>query len=774
MIPQGLTAQEVKARVEKGLVNGSSEVKTKSVRQIVLEHTLTLFNLLNLALAGLLVWVGSFKNMLFMGVVISNAAIGIIQEIRAKRAIDRLSIVVESRIEAVRDGVLTLIDPEEIVQDDVLHLKRGSQVPVDCVMVSGNLSANESLVTGESDLIIKNSGDELISGSFIAMGDGFAKVLRVGKETFAAQITKDAKVLKNAKSEIMTTLKTIIRIISCVIVPLGFLLFFNQIQLPGASVEEAIVSTVAALVTMIPEGLMLLTSTVLAVGVIRLSRKNVLVQQIYCIETLARVDVLCLDKTGTITSGRMQVEALIPLKGASLEEAEKGFRALASVSQDEGATIDAIRAYFGSDEAVKPLRRIDFSSETKWSGASFEGITYVMGAGEMLFQERFKALEDQFRDRIGINRVMMLGAAEEGFNEAGDLPKGLRPIAALLIKDEIRPEASDTVRYFTEQGVELKVISGDSPETVSHIASEVGVPNASHAVDARELNDEAAIEQAAREMTVFGRVSPKQKQQLIRALQRQGHTACMTGDGVNDVLAMKASDCSVAMASGSEAARNTAQLVLTTDDFSAMPMVVAEGRRSINNIQRSAALFLTKTVFSILNSLLFAFASMRYPFEPIQMTYISALTIGIPSFVLAMQPNKERVSGNFFLNISSKALSGGLTMFIGLLFTYVLGNHFRLSFDEISMVSVITTAVTLVCLIFRISRPFDTVRICLFAFVLVSLAIVGFVLRDLLGFVPLRWAIVQVTIVVAAVDGLIFALLYRALEALRKESQHEA
>jgi len=767
MIPQGLSAQEVEARVSQGAVNGNTEVKTKSVRQIVLEHTLTLFNFLNLALAFLLIWVGSFKNMMFMGVVLCNAAIGIFQEIRAKKAIDRLSIVVESRIEAVRDGLLTQIRPEDIVLDDVLHLKRGNQVPVDCVMLQGHLSANESLVTGESDLIGKQAGDELISGSFIAEGDGFVRVLRVGADTFAARITKDAKVIKNAESEIMTTLKHIITIISFVIVPLGILLYLNQMELPGATFTDAVVSTVAALVTMIPEGLMLLTSTVLAVGVIRLSRKNVLVQQIYCIETLARVDVLCLDKTGTITSGRMQAADLIPMSGISREEADRAFQCMASVSRDEGATIDAIRECFGVDKTIAARRVVAFSSEKKWSGASFDGVTYVMGAGEMMFGDDFQAIEESIRSRIGTMRVIMLAKTENGFNAAGDLPAGLIPMAALLIRDEIRPEAQETIRYFIEQGVELKVISGDSAETVSHIAAKAGVPNAAKAVDARTLTDEALIEAAARENAVFGRVTPAQKQQLIRALQRQGHTVAMTGDGVNDVLAMKASDCSIAMAAGSDAARNTAQLVLTTNDFSSMPKVVAEGRRSINNIQRSSSLFLTKTIFSILNSILFSFASLRYPFEPIQMTYISSLTIGIPSFILAMQPNRERVSGNFFLNISSRALSGGLTMFIGLLLTYLLGHLFHLSFEEISTISVIATASTLVSLIFKISKPFDFVRTCLFVFVLASLAVVGYVLRDLLGFVYTGWVNIMVAAIVVVLDGIIFALLYQELEKLR-------
>ncbi|MCF0136504.1 MAG: HAD-IC family P-type ATPase [Lachnospiraceae bacterium] len=763
----GLTSAQVQERMARGLVNGDTEVKTKSIRRIIAEHAVTLFNIINLLLALAVALVGSFKNMLFMGIVISNTLIGVIQEVRSKRMVDQLSIMVASAVEALRDGKLIQLRVEDIVQDDLLHIRRGSQIPVDAVLIWGTLSANESLVTGESDLISKNPGDEVISGSFAASGDAWIRVTRVGKECFAAGISRDAKTVKKAESEIMRTLSGIVRIISFIIVPVGALLFYNQYAVVGSDLKDAVVSTAAALVTMIPEGLMLLTSSVMAVAVIRLSRKNVLVQQMYCIETLARVDVLCLDKTGTITSGKMQVVGLLPFEGATIAEAEEGFRRLAAVSRDEGATPDAIRACFGKDASIQALRVVDFSSEKKYSGAEFPDGTYVMGAGEMIFGDGYRKLEDQIREKIGANRVIVMTRSLSGFDSEGNAPSDVRPLGALLIRDEIRPQAADTIRFFTEQGVDLKVISGDGVETVSNIAAAAGIPGYDRYVDARTLRTEEDIARAMATKSVFGRVTPAQKRAFVRALQKQGHTVAMTGDGVNDVLAMKESDCSVAMASGSEAARNVAQLVLTTDDFSSMPQVVAEGRRSINNIQRSSSLFLTKTLFSIFNSILFTFAVMPYPFEPIQLTYISFLTIGFPSFVLALQPNKERVRGNFFLNIVTRALAGGGTMFVGLLLSYLAGVLFGLEFEEISMICVLATGITMFCLLIRISLPFDWIRGTLVGVVAAGLVAGGILLKDLLGFVALDWKLGLILTGIACINAVLFFCSFHLCEKMR-------
>ncbi len=773
-LQNGLSPEEVQAKIAAGEVNNTGASQTKPVYRIVLEHSLTLFNLVNVVLAIMVALVGSFKNMLFMGIIISNTVIGVVQELRSKRSVDKLSIMVASKIEVIRGGKMEEIATEEIVQDDLIRLKRGSQIPVDAVVLSGSADVNESLVTGESDLIHKGEGDELLSGSFLAGGDCMAKVTKVGRSSFAAKISREAKVVKNAESEIMRTLKKIITIISCCLIPLGIILFNNQINLDGATLQTAVVATVAALVTMIPEGLMLLTSSVLAVAVIRLSQKNVLVQQLYCIETLARVDVICLDKTGTITTGRMKVTDLLPLNGFSRREGDDGFLRLAAVSRDESPTTNAIRACFGSKHTVKATHIVDFSSEKKWSGARFEdGTTLVMGAGEMIFKESFKQIENSIKDRIGMNRVIMLAKTSAPFPEGDTLPEGLVPIAALLIQDEIRKEAPTTIQYFLDQGVNIKVISGDGVETVSHIAAAAGVPNANRRVDMRPLVEEKDVEAVAEDTVIFGRVTPQQKRQLIRSLQKNGHTVAMTGDGVNDVLAMKESDCSVAMASGSDAARNIAQLVLTTDDFSAMPQVVAEGRRSINNIQRSASLFLTKTLFSMLLGLFFAVVTLRYPFQPIQMTFISGLTIGFPSFVLALQPNHERIRGNFFYNIITRAVAGGVTMFVGIILAYTASFIFDLTFEQLAMLCVIVTAMTGVFLLFRISYPFDTVRAILFGLVLIGLVVGSFVLHDLLGFGTLSWGTAISFLVICLINAFVFFVLFHFMEEIRLKKLEE-
>lgn len=764
---QGLTREQVQERIEQGQTNRTGG-GTKSVRRIILEHTVTLFNIMNLALAVAVFAVGSYRNMLFMFVVIANTAIGVIQEIRSKRMVDKLSIMVSSKVETLREGAVEMVTSEDLVKDDVIHLHRGSQVPADALILQGAVDANESLLTGEPDLIAKAEGKELFSGSFIAAGECWAQVIRVGKDSFASKISQEAKRVKRAESEIMRTLKRIISIISVILVPLGILLYMNQISLPGATVKSAVVGTVAGLISMIPEGLMLLTSSVLAVAVIRLSRKQVLVQQLYCIETLARVDVLCLDKTGTITSGAMKVNGLLGFGDATREQLALAFGSLAAAAKDDSPTLSAIRAAFPMEKAPETVRFISFSSEKKWSGATFaDGTTYVMGAGEMILKDRYTQIERSFRHRIGINRVLLLAKSSQTFNEAGDLPEDIQPLGVLLIQDEIRKEAPDTIRYFQEQGVELKVISGDGVTTVSQIAEKAGIPVNGRAVDTRTLTTEEDMERAARDYVVFGRVTPAQKRQLVRALQKQGHTVAMTGDGVNDVLAMKESDCSVSMASGSEAARNIAQLVLTTDDFSSMPSVVAEGRRSINNIQRSASMFLTKTIFAILIGILFTLVSWQYPFQPIQMSFISSLTIGFPSLILALEPNKERISGNFFYNIITRALSGGVTMAIGIGLVYAAGAIFKLKYEEISMLAVILTAMTGVFLLYRISIPFNKVRLGLFILVVSGLVLGVLFLGPLFSFPPLTWKLGGCILVIGTVNGAVFFVLFNIMEKIR-------
>ncbi len=766
---QGLSQEEVRQRKQQGLVNIDTGVKTKTIGQIVLEHTVTLFNLLNVGLALALILVGSFKNMLFMGVVICNTAIGIIQEIRSKHMVDQLAIVVSNRARVIRGGVEQEIPVEEIVKDDYLHLGRGNQIPADCRVEQGHGYLNESLVTGESDLIYKQEGDLLLSGSFFNSGDCIARVIHVGAENYAAQISSEAKMVKEVHSEIMSTLKKIIRYISIILLPLGALLFYNQLTIPEATLHDAVVNTVAALIGMIPEGLMLLTSSVLAVSVIRLSKSKVLVQQLYCIETLARVDVLCLDKTGTITCDRMQVEEVQVLPDASEQEVYQAFRSLAVCSRDEGATIEAIRAYFLAEDTAaiwKAVDIVDFSSERKWSGALLDnGYTYVMGAAEMIAGQQG---EDILRNQMGTRRAILLARSRSGFGPEEALPEELEMLGFVLIQDEIREDAPETIRYFCEQGVQLKVISGDGVETVSQIAMEAGIPQADQAIDARRLQSDEALEEAAERYQVFGRVTPMQKRKLITALQKKGHTVAMTGDGVNDVLALREADCSVAMASGSDAARNVSQLVLTNSNFAAMPRVVAEGRRAINNIQRSASLFLVKTLFSICIGILFVFMDMRYPFQPIQMSFIGVFTIGLPSFVLALEPNKDRIKGNFFFSIITRAVAGAVTMTLGILLSYAAGAVFHLSYEQTSTLAVILTAATGVFLLIRISLPFNALRLALLIFVICGIVGGVWFVGDFLGLAELTWQMDLFVLGVGLINAAIFAGLYWIMEKIKE------
>lgn len=770
----GLSLQEVEKRRQQGFVNVNTDVKTKSIGQIMAGHILTLFNGLNLALALALLFVGSFKNMMFMGVVFSNTAIGIFQEIRSKRMVDRLAIVVSNRARVIREGKETEIHIEEIVKDDLIHLSRGNQIPADCRILQGSCYMNESLITGESDLIEKSEGSQLLSGSFVASGDCLAKVEHVGKENYAAQISSEAKQVKIVNSEIMTTLKTIIKYVSWLIVPAGAILFMNQFTIPGATIKAAIVNSVAALIGMIPEGLMLLTSSVLAVSVIRLAQQNVLVQQLYCIETLARVDVLCLDKTGTITCDQMQVQEVIPLPEASESELKKALRSFAVSSRDEGSTIQAIKSYFNEGTAWRATQIVDFSSEKKWSGARYEnGYTYVVGAGEMLLGEGYEDVEAKIRERIETHRVLLLCRSAQNFKEKDGLPDGLQPMGFVLIQDMIREEAPDTIRYFTKQGVRLKVISGDGIATVSQIAHQAGVPDAEEAVDARTLESDEQIKEAAERYHVFGRVTPVQKRKLIQALKEKGHTVAMTGDGVNDVLALREADCSVAMAGGSDAARNVAQLVLTDNNFSSMPKVVAEGRRSINNIQRSASLFLMKTIFSLCIGVIFVFLHMRYPFQPIQMTFISTFTIGIPSFVLALQPNKERVQGHFFYNVVTRAVAGGVTMTFGVVMTYIAEAFLHLSYAQTSTIIVLLTAVTGIFFVIRIAYPFNAIRIALLVVVISGITIGMIWGGSLLGLVRLPIKLLLMAAIGCVINCVVFNGIFNGMEKLRKKKTRQ-
>lgn len=699
----GLTSHQVEERKKEHLLNYDTSVPTKSIQQILKENFITLFNIINLFLAIAIFAVGSYKNMFFLLIVILNTAISTFQEIHSKRIIDKLAVLASSKVTAIRDGKRQEIAIHEIVLDDILVLETGNQIATDSFIQEGEVEVDESFITGETDTLLKKKGDMLLSGSFISSGTCIAKVEHIAEENYTAQISSGAKYVKKVKSEIMESLNKIIKVLSMAIVPIGLILFWNQMHLPDATLQEAVVKSVAAIIGMIPEGLVLLTSTVLAVSVIRLSKNKVLVQELYCIETLARVDTLCLDKTGTLTEGKMEVKQIVSFEEDS-QNMQEILANIAVASEDNNSTINALRAYFTepSNKWIKTAV-VPFSSKTKWSGISFkEQGSYVMGAPEFVLKKQWKDYEQRIQPYTKDYRVLVVAHTNENFVER-ELPDNLQVIGLVCIIDKIRKEAKETLQYFKEQGVSIKIISGDNPVTVSKIAKLTGVDGYENYIDMSQV-EEAQIKEIASRYTIFGRVSPMQKKLLVEALKEKGKTVAMTGDGVNDVLALKESDCSIAMANGSDATKSVAQLVLLDSNFASMPKVVAEGRRTINNIQRSASLFLVKTIYSSVLAVLFIIIGAEYPFMPIQLSLISIVAIGIPSFLLALEPNKERIRGNFMKNVISKALPTALTVIIGVV-SLALAHKIGKVPDEIySSLCVITTGFAGILLLFTLAR----------------------------------------------------------------------
>ena len=686
----GLTDEQVNARIAEGKVNADENPNTRTYKQIVRENTLTFFNFLNLVLLVLVLLVGSYKNAFFVCIIIINTLIGIAQEIRAKKTIDKLAILTARKSVVIREGQKWTVPTEELVLDDVVCLKTGDQVPADARILEGSLEVNESLLTGESDNLPKNEGDELFSGSFVTSGEACCQIIHVGKDNYAAQITSEAKEFKRHNSELKNSLNAILKVISIIIVPLGALLFYKQYYIVGDTFRDSVVSMVAGVLGMIPEGLVLLTSVALTLGALVLANKKTLVQELYCIETLARVDTLCLDKTGTITEGTMCVERVEPYvstgrvetaatesESAESTEAEEQVQTdsafmeeidvimgnMMYVLKDQNATIDALRKRFPAKQDMTPEHVIPFSSDRKYSGVVFEEKgTYLMGAAQFLFPENNEELTEkcQAYAEEGL-RVLVLAHSSQNA-EGTELPEGLEPLALMLLTDVIREEAPDTLAFFDSQEVDLKVISGDDPVTVAAIARRAGLKNADSYVDATTLTTEEELQDAVAQYSVFGRVTPQQKKAMVQALQSQGHTVAMTGDGVNDVLALKEADCSIAMAQGSDAAKNIANVVLLDSNFASMPHIVNQGRRVVNNIRTAASMFLIKTMFSVMLSLLTIFFGNAYPFEPIQMSLISACAVGIPTFLLAQENNYEKIDHTFLRHVFINAFPAAITI----------------------------------------------------------------------------------------------------------------
>lgn len=708
----GLTDEQVNERIEQGKVNADENPNTRTYKQIVRENTLTFFNFLNLVLLILVLMVGSYKNAFFVGIIIINTLIGIAQEIRAKKTIDKLAILTAKKSIVIREGKKWTVPTEDLVLDDLVCLKTGDQVPADAKVLEGSVEVNDSLLTGESDNLPKNVGDELFSGSFVTSGEACCQIIHVGKDNYAAQITSEAKEFKRHNSELKNSLNAILKVISIIIVPLGALLFYKQYYVVGNTFKDSIVSMVAGVLGMIPEGLVLLTSVALTLGALVLANKKTLVQELYCIETLARVDTLCLDKTGTITEGTMCVERVeawgevsqnrdtdeIPTEDEDepkvvltkekqpenpetstevvsaensagsteqpdLHEIENMMANLMYVLKDQNATIDALRKRFPAKSSMTLEHIIPFSSDRKYSGAVFEDNgTYLMGAAQFLFPEGREDILDVCQNYAEEGLRVLVLAHSTQMAEGTELPENLEPAALLLLTDVIREEAPDTLQFFDSQEVDLKVISGDDPVTVSAIAKRAGLKNAENYVDATTLETEEQLEEAVAKYSVFGRVTPQQKKEMVQALQKQGHTVAMTGDGVNDVLALKEADCSIAMAQGSDAAKNIANVVLLDSNFASMPHIVNQGRRVVNNIRTAASMFLIKTMFSVMLSLLTIFFGNAYPFEPIQMSLISACAVGIPTFLLAQENNYDKIDHTFLRHVFLNAFPAAITI----------------------------------------------------------------------------------------------------------------
>ena len=754
---EGLSDEEVAARVQAGLVNADAEVKTKSVSQIVREHTMTFFNAVNLGLALLVMITGQYRNMLFMGVVLSNLLIGIVQELRAKRMVDRLTIITASDVRVIRGGQERSIPVEQVVADDLVIVSHGDQVPADGVVVRGSASMNESLLTGESDAIPKVIDDEVLSGSFVDSGSLVFRATNVGVDSYASRINDEAKFVKPITSEIRDTLNWIIRMATLTLVPIGAALFLRSVLSDSMDTNSAILTTVAAVVGMIPQGLVLLTSSVLAIATTRLGMRQVLVQQAYCVETLARVDVLCLDKTGTITTGQMEVAEVRPWRGVTADEARRAVVTVAKANAaDANETSRAILAYGEAEgvEALDCVRSVPFSSATKLSGClTADGQALVLGAAQFVLGPLFSTYEGEVRSFDHLQRVLVVAEAD-GFTDEG-VPTGRpRVLGFVGIRDQIRDTAAQTMAYFVEQGVGLRVISGDDPMTVSAIAEAVGVPDANKWVDATFLESMEEIEEAVRSRRVFGRVTPTIKRELIRCLRAEGHTVAMTGDGVNDILALKEANCSVAMASGSAAARNVADIVLADSDFSHMPEVVSEGRRSINNLQRSAALFLMKTVYAAALALVCVFMP-PFPLLPIQMSLVSTAIIGVPSFALALEPNRELVRGRFLTNVLARSFPASAAIAGGLFAMLVVQRGLGGGFEEVSTCCMLLTAAVGIMLIYRIAQPLNALRIALLAFCLAYVVLGCTLFTEFFGVVRLAMvpALCCAAIILASVLG---------------------
>lgn len=765
----GLTTAQASELLEQGLGNEAVASNAKTTREIIRENTLTFFNLVFVVLAVMLVVSGHFRDMMFLGIAVINSVIGIIQQLRSRATLEKLTLLSESRVKVVRDGQLGTVPIHKLVREDIVELGAGDQIPADGPVMSGQVTVNEALITGEADPITKNPGDELLSGSFVVSGKCRARLDRVGKSSYAARLALEAKADQGVgRSEMMKSLDKLIRFIGFALIPIGAALFYNELIVQGNSFTEGTPYVVATLVGMIPEGLYLLTSVALAVSVMRLAQGHTLVHEMAAVETLARVDVLCVDKTGTITQPEMVVREVVPLdeERYSATKVEEIFNAYYRAIDADNDTARAMAERFEKPSVWQVERTVPFTSAHKWSAVVFKSYgAYAVGAPEFIMGRRYADLEHMVSpyQQEGC-RVLLLAKCSKAPTMEGGLTGAVEPVALAVINNPIREEAPKTFQYFAQQGVAVKVISGDNPSTVSAVALQAGIHGADRFVDATALKEAADFDRAVREYTVFGRVTPDQKRKLVKALQKAGRTVAMTGDGVNDVLALKDADCGIAMASGAEAAAQVAQVVLLDSNFAAMPQVVEEGRRVINNIQRAAALYLVKNIMSLFLAIFNLFAGFPQPFVPIQLTLISALTIGLPSFVLALEPNHELVKGRFMTNVLRRALPGGLTnvlLIVGIeLFTLAF------SFERVTLSTLATVIMGEVGLLvlYYISKPLDWKRWVLLGTMSAAFAVLVLGFGEFFQLTPLDFQSGLVIVVFLLLTPSVIFVLERAFE----------
>lgn len=799
----GLTDAEVEQRIEQGLTNHTDISTDKTTKEIIVSNVCTYFNLIFLVITILLVAVGSFRNLTFLPIIIGNTVIGIVQELRAKKTLEKMSLLNAPHADVIRNGEMTQIATEKLVKDDVILLTAGKQICADAVVIDGSIQVNESLLTGEADEVEKPVGSTLMSGSFVVSGECYARLEKVGNESYISKLSMEAKSMgSKEQSEMIRSINQIVKWIGIVIIPIGIILFWQSHFVNDVSISKSVTSTVAAIIGMIPEGLYLLTTIALALSTMKLANKKVLLHDMKSIETLARVDVLCVDKTGTITEPDMKVSDIFLCQSGSkpayndqsgmrensllqkqeqaavhselsLDELKKLIVRYAYASKDNNATMLALKEYAEgfvktgdsglkihnshNDIAGRIIDQQAFSSSRKYGSITFADGTYLLGAPEFILGDDFHIVENEIQSYTEKGDRVLLFARR-------DSDKTI-PLGFVALANPIRQNAVKTFEYFKKQRVAIKVISGDNPKTVSQIAMQAGIENADKYIDAASLDSKEKIAKAVSQYTVFGRVTPKQKQQLVKALQQKGHTVAMTGDGVNDILAMKDADCSVAMASGSEAAAQAAQVVLLDSDFVHMPDVVYEGRRVVNNIERSASLFLVKNIFSLLLALFSVISMFTYPLEPSQISLISMFTIGLPGFLLAMEPNKERIKGHFLTNVMLKALPGGLTDVIAISALVVCGAVFSIPEESIGTIATMVLSVVGFMILFKISEPLNTMK-----YVVIGINVVGFVLcvyflKDLFALTNLS----SICILLMIVFGFAAESLFRNLTVLEEK-----